>query len=97
VWVPVTVNGPPTGLETVPAELELSPQLVVAMYWLAGAEASGSVNVATDAVNDAPSVAMTGVPVAFACPKNTTSDAPSMNGLAFMFAHGSWPPVSPVG
>ncbi len=66
--MPLIVNGPPTGPVTVPAEVVLSPQLMVAVYWLAGAEASGSVNVATGAVNDAPSVAMTGVPVAFACP-----------------------------
>ena len=65
VWVPLTVNGPPVGPLTVPTEGGVvSPQSIVAVYSPAVALVSGSVNVATVPLNDAPSVALIVVPEA---------------------------------
>src|SRR5436190_55419 len=68
VCVPLTVNGPPVGPLTVPEVTEPSPQSIEALYWAAGAEASGSVKVATGPLNDAPSVVLIVFPVAVICP-----------------------------
>src|ERR1700730_11571251 len=65
--VPLTVNGPPVEPDTVPADVEPSPQAMVAEYSLAVAAVSGSVKVATVPLNAMPSVALTAAPVAAIC------------------------------
>src|SRR4051812_47166307 len=61
VWLPVTEKLPAEPV-TVPVEAGVpSPQLILAEYSPAGADVSGSVNLATGPENSAPSVAPTGV------------------------------------
>ena len=64
VWLPLTVKGPPVAPLIVPAELSVSPQLIVAVYSAAVAAESGSVKPATAPENGAPSVALMFTPVA---------------------------------
>ena len=67
VCVPLTSKGPPTGPLSVPAELVVSPQSIVAEYSAPVEAGSGSVTVATTAVTLFPSTALKVVPVTVIC------------------------------
>jgi hypothetical protein len=51
VWLPLTSNGPPVGPVTIPLELELSPQSIVAVKSLTVPNGLASVRVATFPLN----------------------------------------------